>query len=37
VLIMLEADRPGGWRAVVAALASRVALVWRRISMPSRP
>lgn len=37
VLIALEGDRPGGWRGVVAALAGRVAVVWRRISMPARP
>lgn len=37
VLIVLEGDRRGGWRAVVAALVRHVAVVWRRISMPSQP
>jgi hypothetical protein len=37
VLIALEGDRPGGWRAVVGDLMRRAAVVLRRLSMPSRP
>jgi membrane-associated phospholipid phosphatase len=37
VLIALEGDPGGGWRAVGSTLARRVAVAWRRVAMPSRP